>query len=491
MWPDHRESITFLLFTVALLARLRAAAVGVNWGFSSSHPLPPATVVSGLLRANNISKVKLFDAQPAVLESLAGSGTSVVVGIPNEMIAVLNSSKKAAATWVHDNITRYFHNGGVGNGFHIEYIAIGDEPFLLSYGVQFEPFVVGAAINIHNALVDANLVDRIKIIIPCSSDVYQSNSSLPSTGHFRPDLNRTMFQLLTFLNNVRSPFVLDINPFSSLQQNKNFSMDHLLFRSAAHPLTDGHNKYKNFFDVSIDTLVASLTKAGFGYMDIIVGKVGWPTNGAINASSEAARCFLQGLIEHLDSKIGTPLRPKRPPLETYIFSLLDEDRRSISTGNYERHFGIFTFDGQAKYNVDLGQGSKKLSNAEDVEYLSSRWCVVNNNKELSNASTSALNACAAADCSALSPGGSCNGIGWPGNISYAFNSYYQLHDQSPDSCDFGGLGLITTVNPSVGDCLFAVTLHASFSSSLQGLQTLLWRTSLSAFVSVHLLHLSV
>ncbi|PQQ06570.1 glucan endo-1 3-beta-glucosidase 9 [Prunus yedoensis var. nudiflora] len=105
-------------------------------------------------------------------------------------------------------------------------------------------------------------------------------------------------------------------------------------------------------------------------MEIVVSQIGWPTDGAANATSSTAETFMKGLMEHLHSKSGTPLRPRDPPAETYIFSLLDEDQRSISTGNFERHWGVFTFDGQAKYHFDFIQGSKNLVDAQNVEYPS-------------------------------------------------------------------------------------------------------------------------
>jgi Glycosyl hydrolases family 17/X8 domain len=346
------------------------------------------------------------------------------------------------------------------------YIAVGDEPFLLRYGQKFQPYVIGAVTNIHLALKAAKLTDRIKLIVPCNSDVYQTNSSLPSKAHFRSDLNNTMVDLLTFLSNNSSPFVLDMNPFSSFQQNKNLSLNFHLFQLTSRPLTDGHNKYDNYFDLSIDSVVSSLSKVGFGDMEIMVGSVGWPTDGALNATSANAQIFMQGLINHLKAKTGSPLRPKRPPTETYLFTLLDEDQLYIAAGNYERHYGIFTFDGQAKYNVDLGQGSRPLKNVHEVNYLNQKWCVVNNNKDLSNITANVAQACSNADCSSLSPGGSCAGIGWPGNASYAFNNYFQANGQSQESCDFNGLGLITTVDPSVGECRFMIGLHTSDSSSV-------------------------
>jgi hypothetical protein len=308
---------------------------------------------------------------------------------------------------------------------------------------------------------------------------------LPSKGHFRPDLNKTMTELLTFLTKHHSPFFATISPFIISHRNKNISLDFSLFKETKHSRNDGHRTYKNSFDLGYDTLVSALSTAGFPEMDVVVAKIGWPTDGAANATPSAAETFMKGLMDHLHSKSGTPLRPRNPPIETYIFSLLDEDQRSIVNGNFERHWGVFTFDGQAKYNVDLGQGSKNLVNAQYVEYLSSKWCVVNNNKDLSNATASALDACSTADCSALSPGGSCFNISWPANISYAFNNYYQVHDQRADSCDFGGLGLITTVDPSVGNCRFPVELRTSHSESLYGTCLLQWMILLTINTILH------
>lgn len=340
------------------------------------------------------------------------------------------------------------------------YVAVGDEPFLQSYGDQFHPFVVGAAANIQAALLKANLAEKVKVAATCSFDAIVSETGLPSKARFRPSLNTTMLQLLTFLNRHRSPFFVSITPFHDI---KNVSLDFSLFRERARPRNDTHKTYKNSFDLSYAAILSALSAAGFPQTDVVIGRIGWPTDAAPNATSSLAQEFTKGLINHIKSSTG---RAKRP--EVYIFSLLDEDKRSIATGGFERHWGVFTFDGQAKYQADLGQGSRKLANAQGVQYLSPRWCVVNNNKDMSNASALASEACAAAaDCSAASPGGSCFNLSWPGNISYAFNSYYQQHDQDADSCDFSGLGLLTTVDPSVGVCRFSIGLKTSLSISLR------------------------
>ncbi|MED6208645.1 hypothetical protein PIB30_047238 [Stylosanthes scabra] len=50
-----------------------------------------------------------------------------------------------------------------------------------------------------------------------------------------------------------------------------------------------------------------------------------------------ARVFNQGLVNHVLSNKGTPLRPNSSPMDIYIFSLLDEGAKSILPGSFERH----------------------------------------------------------------------------------------------------------------------------------------------------------
>ncbi|CAH2069526.1 unnamed protein product [Thlaspi arvense] len=116
---DRRLFLLLLAVTAELsLTRFTDAAVGVNWGMDSSHPLPPSKVVE-LLKSNGIAKVKLVDADPEVLRALSGSNIGITVGIPNFMIKSLNASRKVAESWVHDNVTRYFDGG---NRVRIEYL---------------------------------------------------------------------------------------------------------------------------------------------------------------------------------------------------------------------------------------------------------------------------------------------------------------------------------------------------------------------------------
>lgn len=85
--------------------------LGVNWGTMASHPLPPKIVVR-MLKANGISRVKIFDADAATMNALAGSGIEVMVAIPNNMLGYM-IDLDTARQWVKHNVTRYNFQGGV------------------------------------------------------------------------------------------------------------------------------------------------------------------------------------------------------------------------------------------------------------------------------------------------------------------------------------------------------------------------------------------
>lgn len=104
--------VCLVAVTVLLLIQVVESDIGVNWGTISLHRMSPSTVVD-LLKDNKIQKVKLFDADPDVMKGLMGSGLEVMVGIPNDMLALLSSSVAASDLWVSQNVSRYMVKGGV------------------------------------------------------------------------------------------------------------------------------------------------------------------------------------------------------------------------------------------------------------------------------------------------------------------------------------------------------------------------------------------
>uniref|UniRef100_A0A7N0T5V5 glucan endo-1,3-beta-D-glucosidase n=1 Tax=Kalanchoe fedtschenkoi TaxID=63787 RepID=A0A7N0T5V5_KALFE len=437
--------------------------LGVNWGTMATHKLPPNTVVQ-MLKDNGIQKVKLFDADESTMSALAGSGIQVMLAIPNDQLDAMNSYDRAKK-WVKKNVTTYNFQGGVD----IKYVAVGNEPFLTSYNNSFLNNTLPALQNIQNALNEAGHGDTIKATVPLNADVYLSpaDNPVPSAGRFRTDINDLMTQMVQFLNQNNAPFTVNIYPFLSLYGNDDFPVDYAFFDGASKPVVDGVISYTNVFDANFDTLVSALGAVGYGNMTIIVGEVGWPTDGDKNANIGSAYRFYNGLLPRLAANTGTPLRPGY--IEVYLFGLLDEDAKSIAPGNFERHWGIFRYDGQPKYGIDLtGKGNNQLLiPAKDVQYLPQKWCEFNPNaKDLSKLADNINFACTFADCTALGYGSSCNSLDANGNASYAFNMYFQVQNQGDLSCNFEGLAKVTTQNISQGNCNFTIQIATSQSSVL-------------------------
>lgn len=438
------------------------SGIGANWGTQATHPLPHSTVVQ-MLKDNGFQKVKLFDADSNTLNALSGSGLEVMVGIPNEMLYTLANSVAAAEKWVEKNVSVHVSS----NKVDIRYVAVGNEPFLATYNGTFLGTTFPALQNIQAALIKAGLGNQVKVTIPLNADVYQTSTSLPSGGDFRPDIHDLMLEIVKFLNDNGGPFTVNIYPFISLYLDSNFPVDYAFFDGYSSPINDNGKIYDNVFDANHDTLVWALQKNGYASMSIIVGEIGWPTDGDRNANAKYAQRFNQGLMSHIAS--GTPMIPVA--IDAYLFSLIDEDAKSIQPGNFERHWGIFNYDGTPKYNLTLINSSNSggLVAARNVQYLAQQWCVMSSTVSLddSEVAPSVSFACSHADCTSLGYGTSCGNLDARENISYAFNSYYQEQNQLASACQFPNLSVVTTTDPTVGDCKFKIMIQTD-SSGMEG-----------------------
>ncbi|KAL5558293.1 hypothetical protein UlMin_034504 [Ulmus minor] len=457
-----------------------AIGIGVNWGSQATHPLPPSIVVQ-MLKDNGIQKVKLFDAESATLNSLRNSGIQVMVGIPNDLLNSLANSVNSAENWVATNLSSY-----VSNGVDVRYVAVGNEPFLASYNRSYEGITLPALQNMQSALIKAGLGSRVKVTIPLNADVYESSSNKPSDGDFRADIHTLMLEIVKFLNDNGAPFTVNIYPFISLYNDPNFPADFAFFDGNSNPIDDNGRIYTNVFDANHDTLVWALQKNGFGNISIILGEIGWPTDGDRNANVQYAQRFNQGFMSRYNAGTGTPMRPG--PMDAYLFSLIDEDDKSIQPGYFERHWGVFYFDGTTKYQLNLGSNSNGLAPARNVPYLAKKWCIFSPSASLDDpqVAPSVSYACANGDCTSLGSGTSCENLDARGNISYAFNSYYQIQDQVDTACKFSNLAVLTNQDPSSGDCKFRIMIQALPISELGGVGHLGMPFSLMMFMLVFL-----
>ncbi|KAF5177308.1 Glucan endo-1,3-beta-glucosidase protein [Thalictrum thalictroides] len=400
-----RRSTQPLLILFFVFMCIDVESIGINWGTMATHQLPPDMVVQ-MLKNNGINKIKLFEADNKILTALSGTDIEVMLAIPNDMLAEMSGDNGvAAAYWVKENVTQYTYNSAVNisitfvyaidcllfvlkNQFQYRiscpigflsklyrvswYVAVGNEPFHETHNGIYFNVTLPALRNIQNALNDAGLGSKIKATVPFNADVYFSPdwNPVPSGGDFRPDIRDLIIQLVQYLSENGSPFTINIYPFLSLYRNENFPKEFAFFDGANMPVQDGDAKYTNLFDAYLDTLLWALRRAGYPNMQIIVGEIGWPTDGDKHANVAYAKRFNEGLIQHILSGRGTPVR--RGEIEIYISSLFDENCKILVHGTFERHWGILEYDGKPKYDINLSgnQAKKGLIGAQNVQYLS-------------------------------------------------------------------------------------------------------------------------
>ncbi|KAM7508201.1 hypothetical protein LguiA_018654 [Lonicera macranthoides] len=342
-----------------LAVRAFTGTYGINYGRLADNIPSPDKVVT-LLKAAKIKNVRIYDADPDVLNAFGGTGLELVVGLPNGLVKAMSSEADKALDWVKQNVQAFYPKT------HIVGIAVGNE--ILGGGdLELWEALLGAAKNIHNATKELGL-SGVQISTAHSQAVF-SNSYPPSNCTFKDGVAQYMKPLLEFFSQIGSPFCLNAYPFLAYMYNPGeIDINYALFQKTQgiYDRKTGLH-YDNMLDAQIDAAYVALEDAGFNKMEVIVTETGWASKGDQNeaaATVENARTYNYNLRKRLAKKKGTPLRPKIA-LKAYIFALFNEYQKSGATS--ERNFGLFKADGTIAY--DIGFSGLKSSSAGS-SYLS-------------------------------------------------------------------------------------------------------------------------
>ncbi|KAK3143336.1 hypothetical protein QOZ80_4AG0299110 [Eleusine coracana subsp. coracana] len=432
-----------LLSVSATNGTAAGGGIGVIYGTRATSLPAPADVAQFLARETIVDRVRLLDADPAVLRALAetAAGLAVDVTVPNADVPRL-TSMAFARRWVRDNVAPYLHTNMSSR------IVVGEEvtteanrTLLLS--------LVPAMHNLHTALL-----------------LHHHHHSLQQT--------RTMMikAVLRFLRATGAPFMVTAYPFYGLT---NDTLDLALFRplmnnNAAVVVDEGSGglRYTNMLDAQLDAVHSAMTKLGFGDVDVVVAQTGWPSAGEdweLGVGADLAREYNTKAIRHLGSGVGTPLMPNRT-FHISIFSLFDENLKPGPVS--ERNFGIFRADMTPVYDLAgiLAAPPDETGIIQHQEPVlrfrtttpPRQWCVPKPAADELMLQDNIDFACAqdGVDCAAIRPGGICYEPDTvQGHAAYAMNLYFQSKGRHAASdCDFGETGLVTTADPSYGSCKF-------------------------------------
>ncbi|XP_015878757.2 glucan endo-1,3-beta-glucosidase 4 [Ziziphus jujuba] len=444
-----------LLLLLGIFANALGAFVGINIGTDVSN-LPSEIDIVAILKAHQITHVRLYDANARLLKALSNSRIEVMVGVTNEEVLGIGESPSAAAAWINKNVAAYMPST------NITAVAVGSE--VLTTIPHAASVLVSAMNNLHKALVATNLNFQVKVSTPQSMDIIPRPFP-PSTSTFNSSWNSTIYQLLQFLKNTNSSYMLNAYPYYGYTKGDGiFPIDYALFhplpsvKQIVDPNTLFH--YNSMFDAMVDANYYSIDAFGFSGIPIVVTETGWPWFGGSNepdASIENAKSFNNNLIRRVLNASGPPSKPTFP-INTYIYELFNEDKRPGPVS--EKNWGVLFTNGSAVYPLSLGNSSQITGNTSAV------FCVAKADADSDKLQDGLNWACGQgqANCAAIQQGQPCY---LPNNLvshaSYAYNDYYQKMQSVGGTCDFDGTAMTTAADPSHGTCRFAGSSNSSTS----------------------------
>ncbi|GFZ21942.1 O-Glycosyl hydrolases family 17 protein [Actinidia rufa] len=377
--------------------------------------------------------------------ALSGSGISVTVALPNDLLPAASTSQYFTDTWVQSNIAAYTP------ATKIQAIAVGNEVF-----ADPTQFLVPAMNNVYSSLVKFNLDKSIKVSSPVALTAL-AVSYPASSGSFRPELIEPVIKpMLNFLRRTGSYLMMNVYPFFAYMGNTaQISLDYALFRDKQGVVDSGNGlRYYNLFDVQIDAVFAAMNALQFEDVKLVITETGWPSIGDDKRSrSERGQC---GGVQR---QPGAQSAHRRPGPTS------------------ERNYGLFYPNEDKVYNIpltleDLNTGESKPVNETKTTVLpvhgtktkvpdnsgnvstavaGRTWCVANGKVGEEKLQAALDYACSTGgvDCRSIQEGATCydpNTL--EAHASYAFNSYYQMNARGSGTCDFGGAAYVVTQPPS-------------------------------------------
>uniref|UniRef100_A0A7N0TMU5 glucan endo-1,3-beta-D-glucosidase n=1 Tax=Kalanchoe fedtschenkoi TaxID=63787 RepID=A0A7N0TMU5_KALFE len=422
--------------------------VGVNIGTDISATLSTADLVA-FLQFQKITHVRIYDADPDLLNSLKGTKIRVILGVPNNQLLGIGSSSATAAAWIARNVVAHYPQT------LITAVAVGDE--VLTTVPSSAPLLLPAIESLYAALAAADLHEVIKVSTPCAASLVLDPFP-PSQAFFNQTLAPLISQLLGFLSRTAAPLMMNLYPYYVFMQSKGVvPLDNALFKplppskEMVDPNTLLH--YTNVLDAMIDSVYFSMKNLNFSDVVVLVTETGWPSKGDAkepHATLDNADTYNSNLIKHVFDRIGTPLHPEVTS-NVYIYELFNEDLRSPPVS--EANWGLFYANATPVYLLHVSDSGGFLAN----DTTNQTYCVAADGVDKKTLQAALDWACGPgrANCSEIQPGEACyqpNTV--QSHASYAFDSYYQKSKNAAGACYFQGAAMITTTDPSHGSCIF-------------------------------------
>ncbi|KAG2618993.1 glucan endo-1,3-beta-glucosidase 14-like [Panicum virgatum] len=320
---------------------------GINYGQIANN-LPHPAQVSGLLQSLNVNRVKLYDADPAVLTAFAGTGVEFIVG--NEDLQNLTDAGKARA-WVAQHVQPFIPST------RITCITVGNEVLSGKDTVAMQN-LLPAMQAMHQAVSDLGLAGQVNVSTAHSVNILAS-SYPPSSGVFREELAQYIQPILNFHAEVRSPFLINAYPFFAYKASPgSVSLPYVLFEPNPGVVDPNTNlTYDNMLYAQIDAVYAAMKAMGHTDLTVRISETGWPSKGdgdEVGATVANAAAYNGNLMKRIAMGQGTPLKPD-VPIDVFVFALFNEDMKPGPAS--ERNYGLFYPNGTPVYNLGFNGAS--------------------------------------------------------------------------------------------------------------------------------------
>ncbi|PON48176.1 Glycoside hydrolase [Trema orientale] len=319
--------------------------MGINFGQIANN-LPSPSRVAILLRSLNISRVKLYDADPNVLGAFSNSQVDFIIGLGNEYLQNMTDPIKAQS-WIETHLSPHLPQTQITS------ITVGNEVFN-SNDTQLMSSLLPAMQTVYNTLRDLGLDKQVTVTTAHSLTIL-GNSYPPSSGTFRQDLAEFLGPILNFHAQIGSPFLINAYPYFAYKDSPNdVPLNYVLFQpneGMTDPITSLH--YDNMLYAQIDAVYAAIKAMGHTDIEVRISETGWPSRGdpdEAGATPENAGLYNGNLLRRIEERQGTPAKPS-VPLDIYVFALFNENLKPGPAS--ERNYGLYYPDGTPVYNIGL------------------------------------------------------------------------------------------------------------------------------------------
>ncbi|XP_076882410.1 glucan endo-1,3-beta-glucosidase-like [Bidens hawaiensis] len=359
-------SLITILSLLLLTTTVTATNIGVT--YTPSPNLPPPHQLISTFHSLKITTIRLTHPDPDTIRAFSYTNISLFLTIPNALIPSISTNRSAASLWLYRHVIPFYPRAritAISVGTHV--LAQGD--------VTSADLLVPAIRNVYDSLTDIG-IRTITVSTTFSFINIMTTSFPPSNAQFQQPANDFVIKpLLNLLTEINSSFFIRLYPYSVYKLRPEIPIGFALFQHHAYNFREDDVtgvRYRNLFDLMLDGVIAAMAVAGHENIPVVVAETGWPcydSNNEIEAREVYARMYLQGLVDHVRSGNGTPLR-KEGAAEIYVYEMFDTndtESKGLGDGGW-KNWGFCYPNMSMKFKIDF-------SNA-DVDDMLVMWMMV-------------------------------------------------------------------------------------------------------------------